>query len=100
VDAVHIIGGSAIQGRATVGGNLCNAAPSGDSIPRSSCWARRRSLPGRIHALRPRARLLHRAGKTVRQPSEMLVALRVPAPTPRNGAAYLRFTPAPRWTSR
>ena len=33
VDAVALIGGTAIKGRATMGGNLCNAAPSGDSIP-------------------------------------------------------------------
>ena len=33
VDAVSLIGGTAIKGRATMGGNLCNAAPSGDSIP-------------------------------------------------------------------
>ena len=33
IDAVSLIGGTAIQERATLGGNLCNAAPSGDSIP-------------------------------------------------------------------
>ena len=33
VDSTTIIGGIPIQGRATVGGNLCNAAPSADTIP-------------------------------------------------------------------
>ena len=33
IDAVSMIGGTAIQGRASVGGNLCNSGPAGDSIP-------------------------------------------------------------------
>ncbi len=33
VDSASLIGGVAVQGRATFGGNVCNASPSGDSLP-------------------------------------------------------------------
>lgn len=93
VDAVSLIGGAAIQERATVGGNLCNAAPSGDSIPALmvlDAWAEvmgpqgTRQVPVREFCTGP--------GATVLAPAELLVALRVPRPEPRSGAAYLRFT--------
>lgn len=99
MDAVTMIGGVAVQGRATVGGNLCNAAPSADAIPPlivygASCriasgrvagpWAER-SVPVESFCTGP--------GRNVLGPGEMLVSIHVPAPQPGEGAHYVRFIP-------
>jgi CO/xanthine dehydrogenase FAD-binding subunit len=94
VDAASIIGGTAIQGRATLGGNVCNAAPSGDSIPAmiilgASCTIARprgiRGVPAEGFCTGP--------GQTVLGSDEILVSVHFPAPAPNSGARYLRFIP-------
>lgn len=94
IDAVTIIGGTAIQGRATLGGNLCNAAPSGDAISAmivlsATCAIAgpegSRTLPVEAVCTGPR--------QTALQPGELLVSIHFPLPTPNSGAHYRRFTP-------
>jgi xanthine dehydrogenase FAD-binding subunit len=94
VDAVTAIGGMAIQGRATVGGNLCNAASCANSAPPllvlgATC---RIVGPGGERTV-PLEAFFAGSGRTVLQPGELLVAIRVPPPLPGLGARYLRFTP-------
>jgi CO/xanthine dehydrogenase FAD-binding subunit len=94
VDGASIIGGAAIQSRATLGGNLCNAAPSGDGIAAmivlgATCTV---AGPGTTRTV-PVEAFCTGPGETVLGPGELLVSIHFPAPTPRSGARYLRFTP-------
>ncbi len=94
IDAVSLIGGAQIQGRAMVGGNLCNASPAADSIP---ALIVHEALAEIVGPDGPREVLVKDfctgPGRNCLRPGEFLLALRVPPPRPRSGAAYLRFIP-------
>jgi carbon-monoxide dehydrogenase medium subunit len=94
IDAVEIIGGTPIQGRATVGGNLCNAAPSADAIPALIAYGAICHIvgPGGVRHV-PVEDFCTGPGKNVLAVNEMLVSLHLPPPLPHSGAAYLRFIP-------
>mgnify|MGYP001450394285 FL=1 len=94
IDAASLIGGTQIQGRAYLGGNLCNATPSGDSIPIMI------ALGGTANVSGPngnRQVALEDFCTGVRQNAmesdEILVSLHFPAPVDNSGANYLRFIP-------
>lgn len=94
IDSATLIGGKQIQGRASFGGNLCNASPAADSIPAmivhsASCLIAgpdgQRSVAVEAFCTGP--------GQTVLRDGEFLVAIHMPAPPVRFGAHYLRFIP-------
>jgi carbon-monoxide dehydrogenase medium subunit len=94
IEAAGLIGGTQIQSRATVGGNLCNASPAADATPALIAASAvciiagpegRRELPVESFCTAP--------GKTALRRGEMLVSLQVPPPRPHTGSAYLRFIP-------
>ncbi len=94
IDAVALIGGVQIQGRATVGGNLCNASPAADSIPALIVHRAVAVIAG-PNDLRevPVEEFCTGPGRNCLRPGEFLLALRIPPPLPRYGAGYLRFIP-------
>jgi CO/xanthine dehydrogenase FAD-binding subunit len=94
IDAVSIIGGTAIQGRASVGGNLCNSGPAADSIPAliaHSATARIVGPDGEREV--PVEEFCTGPGRNVLRNNELLVSLHLPVPGSRFGARYLRFIP-------
>lgn len=94
IDTVSMIGGTQIQGRASVGGNLCNAAPSADTVPALialGATCRIASTAGeRVVAVE---NFCTAPGENVLADSEVLVSVRLPPPPANSGACYLRFIP-------
>ena len=94
IDSATIIGGIQIQSRASIGGNLCNASPSGDSIPSLIAQQAVALVTGPNGSREvPVEQFCTAPGRTVLQPGELLTAIRLPAPKPHSGAHYLRFIP-------
>ena len=92
--AARLIGSVQIQNRASLGGNICNAAPSADAIPALICHAARALIAGH-HGRRELdvEELFEAPGRTVLDARELLVSILLPPPPPRSAAQYLRFTP-------
>jgi carbon-monoxide dehydrogenase medium subunit len=93
-EVAALIGGTQIQGRASIGGNLCNASPSADSVPLLiALGATCRVLGSAGERQIPVEQFCQAPGLSVLQPGELLVSLHLPAPRPNSGSRYLRFIP-------
>ncbi len=89
-----LVGSVQIRNLATVGGNLCNAAPSADMAPPLLALDAEAIIAGPRGRRRvPMADFFTGVRRTVLTPDELLVELIVPAPGPRSGGQYLRHTP-------
>ena len=89
-----LVGSVQIRNLATVGGNLCNAAPSADMAPPLLALEAEAIIAGPRGRRRvPMADFFTGVRRTVLAPDELLVELIVPAPGPRSGGQYLRHTP-------
>ena len=93
-DSAALIGSIQVRNLATVGGNLCNAAPSADMAPPLLALDAEAIVAGPAGQRRvPLASFFLGVRQTALAPGELLLALRVPAPGPQGGGAYLRHTP-------
>jgi carbon-monoxide dehydrogenase medium subunit len=94
VEASHVIGGTAIQGRASLGGNLANSSPAADGIPAMIALGGVARLAGPNGAREVSvAEFCTAPGRNVLQPGEFIVTLHFPAPAAHSGSAWERFIP-------
>jgi len=94
VEAANLIGSTQVQGRATLGGNLCNGSPAADSVPALIAAGAvasvvgpkgRREIPVEDVMLGPR--------KLSLQKGELIASFFLPPRPKGSGDAYLRFIP-------
>ena len=94
IDSAFLIGSIQIQGRASIGGNLCNSAPSADAIPAVIALDGVCNIVGPNGARQVAAEDFCTApGRNVLEPGELLVSVTMPVPQANSGANYLRFIP-------
>ncbi len=93
-DAARIIGGWQISSRASVGGNLCNSSPAGDSLAPLLALDARCVIVG-LDGTRevPAAEFCTAPGRNILAKGELLAKLVFPAPAPKTSSAYERFIP-------
>ena len=94
VEALELIGSTQIQGRASLGGNLCNGSPAADSVPALIAAGAVCEIagPGGTREL-PVEDVITAPGRLALGPGEIVVSFAMPKPPPRSGDAYLRFIP-------
>lgn len=89
-----LVGSVQVRNLATVGGNLCNAAPSADMAPPLLALEAEAVIAGPRGERRvPLSAFFADVRRTVLAPDELLLELVIPAPAPRSGGRYLRHTP-------
>jgi len=94
VEALELIGSTQIQGRASLGGNLCNGSPAADSVPALIAAGAVCEIagPGGTRSM-PVEDVITGPGRLALGPGEIVVSFVMPNPPPRSGDAYLRFIP-------
>jgi carbon-monoxide dehydrogenase medium subunit len=93
-EGAGVVGSLQTMNMATIGGNVCNAAPSAETAPALLAFEAQAIIvgpTGRRHV--PIADFFKGPGRTALSPDEILAELQLPAPPPGTGSAYQRHTP-------
>jgi carbon-monoxide dehydrogenase medium subunit len=94
VEAANLIGSTQIQGRATLGGNLCNGSPAADSVPAliaAGAIAMVAGPDGRREV--PVEEVMQGPRRLALAKGEIVVSFLLPPKSARTADAYLRFIP-------
>jgi len=94
IEAVMLIGSIQVKGRATVGGNVCNASPAADSVPALIAAGAVATIVGPNGRREARVEdIATGPGKTSLAKGEIVASFLLPPRPPHSGDAYLRFIP-------
>ena len=94
VEAANLIGSTQVQGRATMGGNLCNGSPAADSVPALIAAGAKASIVGpKGRREVPVEEIMLAPRKLSLTKGELIASFLLPARAPRSSDAYLRFIP-------
>ena len=93
-EGVALIGSVQVKGRASIGGNLCNASPAADSVPAIIAAGAVANVIG-PGGMREEAveNIVNGPGKTSLADGEFIVSFSFPKKAPHTGDCYLRLTP-------
>jgi carbon-monoxide dehydrogenase medium subunit len=93
-EGAALVGSVQVRNLATLGGNVCNAAPSADMAPPLLALDAQAVIGGPNGTRQlPFDQFFVGVRQTALEPNELLVEIVVPAPSARSGGHYLRHTP-------
>ncbi len=94
VEGFELIGSTQIQGRASLGGNLCNASPAADSVPAMIAAGVTCTIAGPGGTRDANVEdIVTSPGQTSLKNGEFVVSFHLPSRPANSGDAYLRFIP-------
>lgn len=93
-EGAGLVGSLQTMNMATIGGNVCNAAPSADTVPPLLVYEAEAVIVGPDgRRTLPLAEFFRGPGETALAPDELLAELRLPLPPSGTSAVYRRNTP-------